>query len=224
MRTEPDSEADVPDEQFTPLTENGMDEDFNGEEFPQIERRGDTELTLSPMVLLGIFFGLALLCGLIFAAGYILGSRGTQEVLKPDAGTVAQAAGSSAKPSASQQKTPDVQSIVDDLPVNSAGADANAPHEGQALIDGANSTEPLIKPAQPEAATALMIQIAIVSNQEDADILIKALSKHGYTAIALHDPTDNKLHVQVGPFSNRNDANAMSKKLLHDGYNAIMQP
>jgi cell division septation protein DedD len=68
-----------------------------------------------------------------------------------------------------------------------------------------------------------MIQVATVSRQEDADILINALRKHGYTASARHVPADNKLHVQIGPFSNRNDANAMCQKLLHDGYNAIVQ-
>jgi cell division septation protein DedD len=156
-----------------------------------------------------------------------MGSRGNQKSAvteqKPGAGTTTQAAGSLTKPSADRQKTPDIQSIVDDLPMTSSGADADAPHEGQALVDGANSTEPLIKPAQPVTASALMIQVATVSRQEDADILIGALRKHGYTASARHDPADNKQHVLIGPFSNRNDANAMSKKLLHDGYNAIVQ-
>jgi cell division septation protein DedD len=113
---------------------------------------------------------------------------------------------------------------VNDLPVTSSGTGADAPHEGQANVAGVDSDQPLIKPAQPDAASALMIQVATVSRQEDADILISALSKRGYTATARHDSADNKLHVQIGPFSNRNDANAMSKKLLHDGYNAIMQP
>jgi cell division septation protein DedD len=179
------------------------------------------------MVLLGIFFGLALLCGLIFGVGYILGNHGPQGAQKPGAGAAAQAAGSPAKPSASQQKTPDVQSIVDDLPVvntNSENPGKGSEKPNPDFASGADSTEPLIKPAQPETASTLMIQIAVVSHQEDADILIKALSKRGYTATSRHDPADNKLHVQIGPFSNRNDANAMSQKLLHDGYNAIVQP
>jgi cell division septation protein DedD len=79
-------------------------------------------------------------------------------------------------------------------------------------------------PAQPAPAGALMIQIAVVPRQEDADILINALNKHGYTATARRDPADNKLHVRIGPFSSSNDANAMCQKLLNDGYNAIVQP
>ena len=205
-----------------------MHEAFDGEEFPQIEQRRDTELTLGPMLLLGLILGLLLLCGLCFGVGYWMGSRGAHDSpptgQQPGAETATQAAGSHAKPSAAPQKTPDVKSIVNDLPVVSSNAGSDAPQSGQALVDGADSTEPLIKPALPDTASALMIQIAIVSSQEDAGVMVDALRKHGYTAAAHRDPADNKLHVQIGPFSNRNDANAMSQKLLHDGYNAIVQP
>jgi cell division septation protein DedD len=208
-----------------------MDKDFNGEEFPRIEQQRTTELTLGPMVLLVIFIGLVLLCGLCFGVGYTMGSRDSQKSAsaeqKPIAGTNPQAAGSLPKPSADRQKTPEIQSIVDNLPIvdtYSENPGKGSQNSGHASAAGADSTEPLVKPAQPDAASALMIQVAIVSHQEDADILIGALSKRGYTATARHDPADNKLHVQIGPFSNRNDANAMSKKLLHDGYNAIVQP
>jgi cell division septation protein DedD len=205
-----------------------MREEFDEDELPPVEQRRTTELTLSPTVLLILFFVLVLLCGLCFGVGYTMGSRDSQKSAatdqKPGAGTTTQASGSHSKPSAVPQKTPDAQSIVNDLPMTSSGTGADAPHEGQANLAGADATEPLIKPAQPDAASALMIQVATVSRQEDADILISALSKRGYTATARHDSADNKLHVQIGPFSNRNDANAMSKKLLHDGYNSIVQP
>jgi len=223
-----------------------MHEVSHKEEFPLVERRRYTELTLGPMMLLGLFFGLALLCGLCFGVGYSMGSsdalKSAATGLKPGAGAASQTAGSLPKPSADQQKTPDAQSIVNDLPVidtygEKKGAGSQNPNPD--FASGANSTEPLSKQA-PSAATlpaattnpeqgagtagSLMVQIAIVPRQEDADILISALRKHGYTATALHDPADNKLHVRIGPFSNRNDANAMCQKLLHDGYNAVVQP
>ena len=205
-----------------------MREEFDEDELPPVEQRRTTELTLSPTVLLVLFFVLVLLCGLCFGVGYTMGSRDSQKSATTDqkhgAGNTTQAAGSLSKPSADRQMTPDAQSIVNDLPVTSSGTGADAPQEGQANVAGADSTKSLIKPAQPDAANTLMIQVATVSHQEDADILINALSKRGYTATARHDPADNKLHVQIGPFSNRNDANAMSKKLLHDGYNSIVQP
>jgi cell division septation protein DedD len=69
-----------------------------------------------------------------------------------------------------------------------------------------------------------MVQIATVSHQEDADVLVGALRKRGYAVTVSLDAADSQLHVRIGPFSNRNDANAMRQKLLNDGYNAIVQP
>jgi cell division septation protein DedD len=204
-----------------------MREEFDEDELPPAEQRRTTELTLSPTVLLALFFVLVLLCGLCFGVGYTIGNRGAQVAQQPGAGAASQTSASLPKPSAAPQKTPDAQSSVKDLPVINTYSDkpgAGSQRSGQASTAGADSTEPLIKPAQPETASALMIQVATVTRQEDADILISALSKRGYTATARHAAADNKLHVQIGPFSNRNDANAMSKKLLHDGYNAIVQP
>lgn len=68
-----------------------------------------------------------------------------------------------------------------------------------------------------------MVQIAQVSQAEDAEVLVNALRKRGYTVTARRDLSDNLIHVQTGPFVNRNDANAMRQKLLNDGYNAIVQ-
>jgi cell division septation protein DedD len=68
-----------------------------------------------------------------------------------------------------------------------------------------------------------MVQIAQVSQAEDAEVLVNALRKRGYTVAARRELSDNLIHVQTGPFVNRNDANAMRQKLLNDGYNAIVQ-
>ena len=51
---------------------------FDDREMEPARPRRDTELTLSSMTLLGIFFGLVLLCGLCFGLGYSMGRRGAQ--------------------------------------------------------------------------------------------------------------------------------------------------
>ena len=48
-----------------------------------------------------------------------------------------------------------------------------------------------------------MVQIAAVSNQEDADVLISALRKRGYAVTVRRDPADNLIHVRIGPFATR---------------------
>jgi len=96
---------------------------------------------------------------------------------------------------------------------------------GQAA--GAQVAQPaganIVQPAMP-GANSLMVQIAAVSNPEDAGVLVGALRRRGYAVSANRNPADNLIHVCIGPFSNRNNANAMRQKLLNDGYNAIILP
>ena len=68
-----------------------------------------------------------------------------------------------------------------------------------------------------------MVQIAAVSHQEDADVLMSALRRRGYAVVERHVPGDNLFHVQVGPFATRAEAVAMAQRLLGDGYNAAVQ-
>jgi cell division septation protein DedD len=73
--------------------------------------------------------------------------------------------------------------------------------------------------AQPEG---LVVQVAAVSRVEDANVLMTALRKRGYAAVARRGTSDSLIHIQVGPFANRADADAVSQRLLGDGYNATL--
>jgi cell division septation protein DedD len=68
-----------------------------------------------------------------------------------------------------------------------------------------------------------MVQIAAVSNVEDAQVLADALRKRGYAVVAHRDPGDNLIHVRIGPFPTAVEANSWRMKLLNDGYNAVVQ-
>jgi cell division protein FtsN len=83
--------------------------------------------------------------------------------------------------------------------------------------------EPTPKKAQPAATLALMVQIATLANQEDADVLVEALRRKGYAVAAQRDLADAMVHVRVGPFASREVANQWRQKLLNDGYNAVVQ-
>ncbi len=82
-----------------------MDEDFNVEEFRRTAYRPDTVLTLGPVMLLGIVFGLLLLCGLCFGVGYSMGSSEARKssTANQQPGAASQAAGSLPKHTASSQ-------------------------------------------------------------------------------------------------------------------------
>lgn len=70
----------------------------------------------------------------------------------------------------------------------------------------------------------IMVQIAAVARRQDADVLVAALRRIGYTPVIRTDSGDHLLHVQVGPFGSRSAAQGMRAKLLSAGYNAILKP
>jgi DedD protein len=219
---------------------------FDDRELEPAGKRRDTELTLSSTTLLGIFFGLVLLCGMCFGVGYSMGRRGAQGpsvALQPEANaqTTSPADGSHPKPSAStagatQSASADSSAGTDAAPVSALGA--QAPDGAQGGLPSSQSSAQ-VRPALPLTANpgqtsavasvvpgagTLMVQVAAVSNAEDADVLAGALRKRGYAATAHRDAGDGMIHVRIGPFTTRDDANKWRMKLLNDGYNAIVQP
>ena len=217
-----------------------MIRDFSREELEPAAANNDAEFTLGFGTVLTLGGLLLLVCVVCFAFGYVVGHRtsttqGTASVL-PNSKSTAFQAGSGAKPVAGGQIARSTQttdgSDVDGAPTaqSATAAAASAPSQNDGAGDprvrpalGA-STEPVVR-VQPATAQVQgwMVQIAAVSRTEDADVLVNALKKRGYTVSARHEIGDNLIHVQTGPFVNRNDANAMRQKLLNDGYNAIIE-
>jgi DedD protein len=115
-----------------------------------------------------------------------------------------------------------------------ASADQGQPQVHPALGQGsapdspatstASTIHPALSPSQPAPAQSLMVQVAAVSNQQDADVLVDALRKRDYPVVAHRDPADNYIHIRIGPFATRAIADQWRLKLLNDGYNAVIQP
>jgi DedD protein len=197
----------------------------------------DTEITLSTGKLLGIFFALAIVCGVFFTMGYLLGkstSAGgrTEIVASVPTGSAA------SKPSASN-KTPEAttQSCPPGSPnCSPASADAGGKNpdqqsssqsSGQQASGGKmpdqSSSQSAGTDVKNGAGGSFMVQVAAVSKQEDADILVTALRKKQYPVFIANSAGDPLFHVQVGPFSEKKDAEAMRTRLAGDGYNAIVK-
>jgi cell division septation protein DedD len=207
----------------------------------------DREVTLSSTTLLLIFFGLVLICALFFGLGYTLGRRSPAEPtpLQP---TGAQTAALQSKPSAAAQpsvaqlqpqavsepSTPDSTPDPSDdsakpesaspKPAIVPAPEATAtPHPVKEVKAALPTTAPAVAEQPLAAAAGTMVQIAAISNPADADVLVRALQKRGYSVTVRHAPTDTLLHVQIGPYPIRADAVAMRQRLLADGYNAILK-
>jgi DedD protein len=219
------------------------------EDLAPLEEQDDRELTLSSTTLLVIFFGLVLVCGLFFGLGYTLGHRSSTSAAERESGTtpvsetpapISAAASFDSKPKPSPSAPtavvadPAPVSSTDDTQAASTSSDTPSQPQPQTVKLALEEAKPVAPvqaakvSAQPAATpasipTGIMVQIAAVSNPADANVLIGALQKHGYTVAARRQPTDTLIHVQIGPFPTRADAVAMRQKLLGDGYNAIIK-
>ena len=200
-----------------------MDDDFNPDDLRPVPYEPDTEVTMGWGTLLGVALCLVALCGLCFWQGYAMGHRSLATPTSQQNGpkTATPPTGSAPKPSAGPQGGGRPRSAVDSQPAGIA-----APGSNSTAIVGGSTVQAAVRPALPDptAAPTLMVQIAAVSHQEDADVLAGALRKRGYSVNVGRDHADGLIHVRIGPFTSRTDANAARQKLLNDGYNASVQP
>ena len=196
----------------------------------------DTEITLSTGKLLGIFFALAIICGVFFTMGYLLGKStsagGRTEIVasvpssnagKPNAGNRTPEAVTQTCPPGSPNCATGA-SPTDSGSTTKASDQPPATQQSSASKTSDQSTTPSAgTDGKTGAASSFMVQVAAVSKQEDAEILVTALRKKQYPVFIANAAGDPLFHVQVGPFSDRKDAEAMRTRLSGDGYNAIVK-
>lgn len=209
------------------------------------ESDDDHDLTLSTPTILGLFFGLVIVCGCFFGLGYAMGHRtapATPQIFgnSTAAATGAQkpTAGSAAVPETMPANIPAVASTdASAAATQTATVPLNAPAAGARPAPAASSTAPAASvsaPVRPTASPAAgpapaaapgnyVVQVAAVSSQDVANILLSTLQKKGYAVAVRHEPQDQLLHIQIGPFPDRKDADAMRQRVISDGFNAIVK-
>lgn len=202
----------------------------------------DREISLGTPTILALFFGLAVLCAAFFGFGYSIGHK-SAPITPTAVDTVPAPAGNGAKPSAGVVATPAVSNVI--KPLNDSSSPASSAPESPVTASPASesSSVPVVsqRPAHPaplpvaarafvpapaavpQPAGQFMVQVAAVSNQDVADILLSTLRKKGYDVAVHHEPQDKLLHVQIGPFIDRKQAEAMRQRVLADGFNAIIK-
>jgi cell division septation protein DedD len=197
---------------------------FDDEEPERRERGRDTEVTLGGGALLGILFGLVVLCGLCFGLGYAAGHRAPVPAAaatgQPAAQTAApdqeplQANGSIPKPSAAAQAP---------VPQTTAGSDGTtaAPADGGAA-PGATpaSAVPAGQPGSPAAAPAgaapTQVRPALPASGANAP-----QTAPGAAAPNVHPALPSaavQLMVQVAAVSHAEDADVLVGALRKRGY------
>lgn len=149
---------------------------------------------------------------------------------------------SPASPASGKDKSSDTNSPAHTGKVADASAKPSKPaHVAEASTNSPSlSAVPSAPPAKPHASInaplaqapgdapivpghPIMVQIAAISRQEDAEVLAGALRKRGFSPSVNPGTNDKLFHVQIGPFTDKAQAETMKQHLLADGYNAIMK-
>jgi len=198
-----------------------------------MEASQDTEITLGTAKLLGLFFGLVMICAVFFSLGYTLG-RKSEPGLTATAGTTTlpaspKAASPSAQPAVPmtfyksvEQKdaNPQLTPVAD----SNSSPDATTAASSPSASPAQSSPSPNLPDPMTLPTASYFVQVAAVSKPDDADALVEALKKKQYAAfVAANSSTDKLFHVQVGPFSDIKEAEATRSRLINDGYNPILK-
>jgi DedD protein len=194
----------------------------------------DTEITLGTAKLLGLFFGLVIICAVFFALGYTLG-RKSDSGLAVAGATASQTVSRGPKPAGAAASQPPMTFYK---AVEQKDANAQLTPATDSVSTGPAATDPAAAPStggqtqtasSPDPMGALptssyFVQVAAVSKQDDAEALVDALKKKQYPAfVAANSSSDKLFRVQVGPFSDIKDAEGMRSRLINDGYNPILK-
>jgi DedD protein len=202
----------------------------------------DTEITLGTAKLLGLFFGLVIVCAVFFALGYTLGRKSDAGLAAASPAVPLQTGSSGPKPAGSASTQPAApmtfykaveqkDATAQLTPATSTDASATpgasqAPAASPGSVPATQST-PAVNTPDPMIAlptTGYFVQVAAVSKQEDAEALVDALKKKQYPAfVAGSTSTDKLFRVQVGPFADIKDAEGMRGRLISDGYTPILK-
>lgn len=198
------------------------------------ESSDEREISLGATTILGIFFALTLICAVCFGFGYAM--RGRQTPPPPVATTPAETPTGTgqAKPSPASLEPANPAAATENSPAIVPTGDTSTTEQNSAATApvAAQAAKPVVltRSAAPAPITAsaakagsAVVQVAAVSHKQDADFLLAALKKRGYTASIRQEPQDKLLHVQLGPYASKKDATAIRDRLITDGYNPIVK-
>ncbi len=194
----------------------------------------DTEITLGTGRLLGLFFGLVVVCAVFFGLGFSLGRNSVKSGLTlqetpANSQLPADAGGEKSAAGTPERVTPPPINQIQTQPDQSQPANSQIPapvvvsQGSSAQASNAPAPEMAKAPISPTALGGYSVQVAAVSKEEDAEALVDALKKKSYPVFIASAAADKLFHVQVGPFGDLKDAEAMKVRLTGDGYNPILK-
>ncbi len=175
----------------------------------------EREISVGTSTILGIFFGLALLCAAFFGFGYSVGHKASLPPVAADPGLTPKK--DSTFSSFKTTPTPAPK------PAEPAAAASQATPVASEAAESADTTKPATaEPAAgdqppPSSEGVWTVQVSVSSVKPDAEKLTGVLTRQGFPA-TMSSSKDGKFHIRVGPFATKAAADTTRKMLVADGY------
>jgi cell division septation protein DedD len=179
--------------------------------------------------LFALFLGIVVLCAIFFGLGAILRRNSGQSdtAAQPATSTRTAPVVTESKPSAASSQPPATEPNTNPAgnePAPAKEKEEPAPGKSSPPAVETKSSPPPVHPPAASSGAGIVVQIAAVTRQEDADALAEALRQKSYPVfIVTNPPADRLFHVQVGPFHSLQEAESMRDRLARDGYKAILK-
>lgn len=185
------------------------------------------EMVLEGRHLLGIFFAVVLLCAIFFTLGFVLGRN--QERAAARAGALKTLTAEKSVPVSASPEKPAATDLGFYQRVGSGKSSEKLSTPESKLPAAEHVAIPRARksPAQPtkfpvaSAASPIFLQVAAVTQKEDAERLRAELYRLGFPSRVVPPSTDHFHRVQVGPFDNPELAAAAQRRLEAQGFSVI---
>lgn len=189
--------------------------------------KGDGERSIGSRHILGLFFGVVVLCCIFFTLGYVMGR---------DQARIAGHMESPAKPATPASGTPPGWTVSTPAPGGAAKGGGSAASGPASTTTGATSaaakTAAETKKASGAALKfeppliprgAIVLQVAALTKDADALAMAGALQERNFPAFVLRPSADNYYRVQVGPYADAKSADQAKRSLESAGFKAIVK-
>ncbi|MFQ5926271.1 MAG: SPOR domain-containing protein [Terriglobia bacterium] len=177
---------------------------------------GAYEMVLETRHLVGVFFGVVVLCAVFFTLGFVLGRD--QERAAAHAAELKSRSAAKRTPSAAEMPS-------SPSPTDLGFYDRVGTAKPAAASPGSN-LKPSPSPsssAVPSAAAPILLQVAAVTQKDDAERLQRELRRLGFPAVIVPPTSDRFYRVQVGPFADPELAVAAERRLEAQGFHVIVK-
>ena len=178
-----------------------------------------SEITLSTASLLGIFFGLVLVCGVFFGFGYSMG-RGT--------GALAQAPPAPSSPPWNNGEAEEAALKNPPAPAPAAQPVAKQPDEGETTAEAPPAARPKVEET-PKEGVSQALRAAVPLPTETPAQLVTSKPSAGKVGPAYQPPADapvtapGQSMVQIAAVSRAQDADVLVAALRQRGYGVVVR-